>query len=158
MPSRTSKREMNLLEKLIKQREKERDEARDLASQKERYLASKLLREKQIAMMKRIRHVFEQIQKTPAGIRYVIDDKGRKVSVQIDLTKHRQLGKPIPNVGRRRIRPSPGGTPKRAGEPSGPNVRWTTSSDRSRTSPIVLDFLPEVLCDGISKEKQSITR
>jgi hypothetical protein len=61
---------MNLIEKLIEQREKERDEARDLARQKERYIASKL-------------------------IRYVIDKKGRKVSVQIDLTKHRQLGEHI---------------------------------------------------------------
>jgi hypothetical protein len=46
-------------------------------------------------MMKKIRHVFEQIQKTPVGVQYAVDEKGRKVSVQIDLTKHRQLGEHI---------------------------------------------------------------
>jgi len=86
---------MNLIEKLIEQREKKRDEARDLARQKERYIASELLREKQKATMKRIRRVIEQSEKAMTGIRYVIDKKGRKVSVQIDLRKHRQLGECI---------------------------------------------------------------
>jgi hypothetical protein len=30
-------------------------------------------------------------EKTLTGIRYVVDEKGRKVAVQIDLKKHRQL-------------------------------------------------------------------
>jgi len=32
------------------------------------------------------------------GIRYVTDDKGRKVAVQIDLTKHRELWEDIRDV------------------------------------------------------------
>ena len=32
------------------------------------------------------------------GIRYVTDDKGRKVAVQIDLTKHRELWEDIQDV------------------------------------------------------------
>ncbi|MFZ3214022.1 MAG: hypothetical protein WA188_21140 [Terriglobales bacterium] len=32
------------------------------------------------------------------GIQYVMDDKGRKVAVQIDLKKHRQLWQDIEDV------------------------------------------------------------
>jgi hypothetical protein len=32
------------------------------------------------------------------GIQYVTDDKGRKVAVQIDLTKHRELWEDIQDI------------------------------------------------------------
>ncbi len=41
--------------------------------------------------MKGIRRVFEQSKKTMSGIGYLVDEKGRRVAVQIDLTKHREL-------------------------------------------------------------------
>jgi hypothetical protein len=36
--------------------------------------------------------------KAMTGIRFVIDEKGRKVAVQIDLKKHRQLWQDIEDV------------------------------------------------------------
>jgi hypothetical protein len=36
--------------------------------------------------------------KAMTGIQYVTDEKGRKVAVQIDLTKHRQLWEDIQDV------------------------------------------------------------
>jgi hypothetical protein len=37
-------------------------------------------------------------RKGMTGIRFVTDDKGRKVAVQIDLTKHRELWEDIQDV------------------------------------------------------------
>ena len=42
-------------------------------------------------------HCLEE-NETMTGIQYVTDEKGRKVAVQIDLTKHRQLWEDIQDV------------------------------------------------------------
>jgi hypothetical protein len=43
------------------------------------------------------RHLKEE-NEAMTGIQYVTDDKGRKVAVQIDLKKHRQLWQDIEDV------------------------------------------------------------
>jgi hypothetical protein len=91
MPSPASKREMNRIQKLIEQREKIREETRSLNEQMGKEIALKLGEQKRKAMMKGIRRVFEQSKKTMSGIWYLVDEKGRRVAVQIDLTKHQEL-------------------------------------------------------------------
>jgi hypothetical protein len=39
-----------------------------------------------------------EVNETMTGIQYVTDEKGRKVAVQIDLTKHRELWEDIQDV------------------------------------------------------------
>ena len=46
--------------------------------------------------MRRCRHLKDN--ETMSGIQYVTDEKGRKVAVQIDLTKHRALWEDIQDV------------------------------------------------------------
>ncbi len=45
----------------------------------------------------RLRHRLEE-KEVMTGIQYVTDEKGRKVAVQIDLTKHRELWEDIQDV------------------------------------------------------------
>jgi hypothetical protein len=89
MPSRASKSKMNRIQKLIEQREKTSEGTRSLNEGKE--IAWKLGEQKRKAMMKGIQRAFEQSKKTMSGIWYLVDEKGRRMAVQIDLTKHREL-------------------------------------------------------------------
>jgi hypothetical protein len=82
---------MNRIQKLVEQREKTREKTRRLNEQRGKEIAWKLGEQKRKAMMKGIRRAFEQSKKTMRGIWYLVDEKGRREAVQIDLTKHREL-------------------------------------------------------------------